>query len=428
MKRVILAIAVAGAALVACSESNSPETAQTPTGPSFAPAPPDPCKVAQGFVNNYLSLAADRKAVLDALKAAQGLTAGSAARNAQLFIAFQGIETARDAGRSITTAAGLAAGGNLVVNAIACGNFTVTETHNAVYGSNVLGSSGAWAFVNDGEPFVQTADGEAAALPETGTWAQWIGGPAVVFATEVTANFNENQPGVFQTVFQWGLIKDNTHTYTPSGVDANIELCPSLALPGPNDPTWRVGRQRASGETVLETGDIAGFCETTLRLGQQGSSSLLARAFQTALSLFRPTPLQARIVAPPGVGGSSGSGLLGGFSDYALVIPSGVVVAFTDSIPDGNVNVPIETQVCAATPAPNNTPLEDVAITLTIAGNSGTNVVLSGGGPQDTDETGCTTFNFSINKTGGYTLQATASFTGFNNVTALSPNLFNLQQ
>ncbi len=264
-------------------------------------------------------------------------------------------------------------------------------------------------------------EGEAAANPADGNWGTFVGGRSMVFGAEVTQVFQENMPfaGV---AWRWGLIYDAnppSSTTWPSGSNDDaliVELCP-LSLS--TNPAYRIGRHPSSGsETVLQAGDIAGYCNVTaLRPAPTG---VLARALHGVLDLFTPAPLQALMFAPPGIGDSSG-----GTSDYAVVDAGAVHLAYTTQPVDGFVNTPIPI-VVRGTPN-NGTPLENVAITLAIAGNQGTNVVLTGGEPVCTDENGVASFSISINKTGGYQVNAMSGFSGLKDVTITS-NLFNLQQ
>ena len=170
-------------------------------------------------------------------------------------------------------------------------------------------------------------------------------------------------------------------------------------------------------QTVLQLADISGFCEDLASAAWP--TGLLARALHGVVGFFTPTPLQARRRAPPGMAGG-----IGELSDFIGTDAGVVNLSFLTQPQNGNVNAPIPFSV--RTVGANGTPLENVSFAVTVEGNEGTNVALTGG-CSNTDESGTGACSITLNKTGGYRIRVTANFAGFAPSFVIS-NLFNIQQ
>lgn len=411
-------------AVGACADANR-QTQDLPNAPSVSAAPPTqgPCSFndARAYARDYFKLSGDRSTARNLLDAAASAPAGSRTRNDRFFALFQLIQSARAAGQTNAPATGA----SLVLEADDCGEFIIShrDAHLATVLTGAL-TQGAFAYRDGAQPFVATADGGAALY--TADWNAWIGGRSMVFGTLFSATPTE-VPVNAGFSYRFGLIYDDATTDAlgqpvaatpgPSGQDdiASVELCDGsvtyLAI-------HRVGRIKATGaQTVLQQANIGGFCDG---LGSSPRpSGFLARALHGVIGFFVPTPLQARRRAPPGMAGG-----IGELSDFIGVNAQFVVLSLPTQPQNGNVGAPITFSVRAV--GANGTPLENVTFTVTVDGNEGTNVVLSGG-CTETDESGTAACSVTLNKTGGYRLRVTADFTGFAQ-TFIITNLFNIQQ
>jgi hypothetical protein len=428
------ALAAFAVVWVACGESIAPGGEQ-PTAPGILTAAGDgrcSFREAQSFARAYFPAPEPRSTVRGLIQAMEAAGAGSATATAAGFQVFGYIAAGRNAGPA-------SAGADLTLELIDCMDVTVSETRSL---REVLIS----ALTNYAYAVVGTADAnEAAVVAENGltgvcsnladlsdgcpggvgNFHQWIGGQGLVYAGTLAS-----PPAFAETAlagpFRWGLVFDNNQT---DGPDPSIDDAITVALCAANAlaDNQRVGRQHASqqavSESVLQFATVDWLtCPPAAAAAPTASSAAFAAWTREALAALLPRPLHAQGDCPECRGGGQASD----FSDFAIVDPgTSIVLAYTTQPVDGFTNTPIAVVVCAETA--KGTPLENVGITLTIAGNEGTNVVLTGGTETVTDESGCAAFSISINKPGGYRLDATTDFVGFA-VTTLTSNLFNLQQ
>ncbi|HET9512792.1 MAG TPA: hypothetical protein VFO95_02605, partial [Gemmatimonadales bacterium] len=133
---------------------------------------------------------------------------------------------------------------------------------------------------------------------------------------------------------------------------------------------------------------------------------------------------------PPWSGSSGGQGTSFSdlSSDYTAVNVNAVNLLIVDDIPNRTIGGEFTFKVTAT--AGSSVLVENVAITISIAGNQGDPAMLSGTGcatdgqscTLTTEEEGEVTFTLSLNKAGGYTLQATGSLLGI----TVNPDLSNL--
>ncbi|HEV8149347.1 MAG TPA: hypothetical protein VGP61_04105 [Gemmatimonadales bacterium] len=404
---------LAALALAACSEGASPgkDLATGPLSLSIGTIGPCDFKAAQNLARAYFATA-QRKTASDLIRAMEQAGAGTATANTNGFAVFQLIASTRDNHLEAGTALN---GADLTIALINCMDVKVTETRSLRQILTGALDYGAYAYRQDSEGPVMAENGVTGVYPVGGNFAAWIGGRALLYSASVPAVFTET---VVVGAFRWGMVYDATTAGpNPANDDAvTVAICPSLA--GVSDASaHRIGRNHATGETVLQL-DLSGLpwfpCPSTTAL--QPSSGVLSRV----LAFFAPKRLYARVRTPGGTGG-----LADGFSDFAVVDAATVNLSYLTQPVDGFVKAPITVAVKAV--AAHGTPLENVAITLSVFGNQGQPVQLTGAGPVFTGEDGVATFSITLNKTGGYRLAATSAFTGFATVTIVS-NLFNLQQ
>jgi hypothetical protein len=252
----------------------------------------------------------------------------------------------------------------------------------------------------------------------------------MVFGALWTQTFgSETRVGL--SAYRWGVIYDLGKS-GPTGVGkglggadnddiAVVELC-EAGVDYDADPKIRIGRVRAStAKTVLQVGDIAGFCTTT----NPPEGGLVSRVLRGIHGFFAPTPLQARR-RPPGLGGG-----LDELSDFLGVNAQSVNLTFTTQPVTGLATQPFLVVVRAGTAANND--FENVPVTVSVANNQGTpaGAFLSAatGCPgftgtsaltRVTNELGLATFCVMVNKPGGYTLEANHGAAGFDPAPKLS--------
>lgn len=411
--RRISGLLLAATALTACSESatSGKDLSTGPLSLSIGTIGPCDFKAAQNFARTYFATA-QRKTASDLIRSMEQAGAGTATANNGGFAVFQLIASTRNNQLEAGTPQN---GADLTIALINCMDVQVTETRSLRQILTGALDYGAYAYRQDSEGPVIAENGVTGVYPAGGNFAAWIGGRALLYSANVPAVFTET---VVVGAFRWGLVYDAaTVGPNPANDDAvTVAICPSLA--GISDASaHRIGRNHASGETVLQL-DVTGLpwfpCPSTTAF--EPSTGVLARV----LAFLAPKPLYARMRTPGGTGG-----LADGFSDFAVVDAATVNLSYLTQPVDGFVNTPITVVVKAV--AAHGTPLENVAITLSVFGNQGQPVQLTGGGPVFTGEDGVATFSLTLNKAGGYRLAASSAFTGFAPVTIVS-NLFNLQQ
>lgn len=412
MKQTLWFVGAAVVMLGACAGADRPAS-DFPSEPGvfFAKPPASACSFrdAKSFSDDYFTTPADRKTASDYLKAAEASTGND--RNTQFFNLFAFMSQKRQAG--LVGAA--ATGAKLVLEARDCGSLTIS--HDDGFIEAVLTealSTGAFAYRAGNEGYVATYDGGSALW--TADWNTWIGGRSVAFGARWATGFG-NEALVGTASYRWGVIYDATSTGPHSdGNDdiAVVELC-EAGVQYELDAKNRVGRVRSGGgKTVLQVGDIAGFCTTN----NPPEGGLVSRIFRGIHGLFAPTPLQARR-RPPGLGGG-----IDELSDFLGVNALAVNLSFTTQPTTGLATQPFLVVVRAATAANND--FENVSVTVRVANNQGTPagafLTAETGCPgfsgasaltQLTNELGLATFCVKVNKPGGYILEANHGVTGF---------------
>jgi hypothetical protein len=126
--------------------------------------------------------------------------------------------------------------------------------------------------------------------------------------------------------------------------------------------------------------------------------------------LFVPKPAYAKMYFASGMGGLSGS-----WSPFAAIDAKNVVVTFVGQPRDGYVNTRISgtdhDSVSVTVTTAGGTALVGAGVDLTVIGNSGS--FTASGTHAVTDKTGRAVFGaFKLDKAGGYTISAAASFDG----------------
>ncbi|HEX9895320.1 MAG TPA: hypothetical protein VGA78_15430 [Gemmatimonadales bacterium] len=451
MKQTLL-FAGLGLVLVAGCSDSSRTGSDLPSAPGVIvlgpPQQPEGCvfKNAQDYAKNYFKLSSDRRATASALSDAQKLTAGDPLRDDFLFDVLGAV--ARVGG---TDDAGDAGIGALLVNEVVdCGgeDWIVTDkrafipvlTSALTEGNLTLGIGGEFAIRGLGTPETEGAVVAGSGLfafdinVGQGSWADV--GRVAVFLGDVSGENGSFGVGKVQNVvYRQGFISDGD---PEPNFTTDDQFAAEFCLDGLNttDLGNRLGRNRGVGNnTVLQQdgADVVGFCGDLAAAGGSSHSrskpTVFARLLNSMVGLFKPTPLQALMFVPPWSGSSGGEeeGIFS--SDYAVVnveaVFDSILQPIVNQVKDSTFDVTVT--VCALNTCGNpigvaGVPLENAEVIITVIGNFGSPIVLSGTGcgtPDNlsctghTDENGVVTFTVSLNKTGSYTFSAVTKFDPF---------------
>jgi hypothetical protein len=444
-----LLLAACGTVLIAACSDRDETGSDNPTAPgivAFAPlSQPPGCSFrdAQAFARDYFKVQADKRAAGQSLSAAEDAAIGSATRDNALFAV---MELVAKVGGDPSLSNLPGTGASLVNEVVECGGAAWVVTDNRAFTNTVANAltdlQGGFAVVGGTTLFgdattdhVFAESGEAAfglnsvdpnnILPDN--WSDALGRAVVVLGKlGGVVNFGLDQVVPNELVYRASLIFTGARPAAFSNDDMfAVEFYTTELTTLPAPASHRVGRNRGTGNVVLQESDIAGFPASTS--GLSGSSpNIFARLLDKVVGVFRPTPLQAMMFVPPWSGSSGGQGTSAFDSDYSVVN----VLAVYDSvpsIPDQVINqsfsFPITVCAVAKCGQLGAVPLENAAVTATVIGNFGTPITLSGTGcpvvqgnlscTVYTDETGTAVFNVSLNKTGSYTFSVSTNFPPF---------------
>lgn len=449
--------------LVACSDSvrNQEELPSSPgvivAAPPVSQPPGCSFRDAKSYARDYFLVNTDRNAATSALMAAESFAVGSQDRTNSLFTVL-GLVAQVGGGSGTSTDAGPpSAGANLVSEIVDCGPLVVTDNRGflGTLASALTTGEGEFAIrgTSAGDEPVIAESGDVAIAPNDATdpekpdWDVQVGRVAV-FVGQVSGIGFGGIGTELVTPYRIGLIYEQSppRATPPDFTDDDyfaVEFCGSNLPDDPDDTEiadqQRVGRSRGMSNqlnAVLQQSDIEDFCSVLGATTGSLPRSFFARVVNRMAGFFMPTPLQALIVAPPPWSGSTG----GLESDFGVVEVDNVIINGTQGIPGGVKGQAISFSISAFTDPGSSLPLiplENVAITVTVAGNQGSPVFLSSGNSgtscatdglsctAHTDETGAANFSVIFDKAGGYTLNITAAYSGFADIVHLS-NLFNI--
>lgn len=450
-----LLLAACGTVLIAACSDREETGSDNPTAPGNVAfthqGEPHACNFrdAKGFAQNYFKASSDRNAARSALTTADDAGLGSITRDDALFAV---LELVAKVGGDPALSNLSSDGAKLVKEVVECGGETWVVTDARVFNNDAANVANALTdnfggfavvagtsdHIGDATPdHVFTENGEAAfglnaAVPNLPTtWAGALGRAAVVLA-ELSdgVNFGLSQVVPNALVYRVSLIYTGARPAAFSNNDMFAIEFSSDDLPNSPNYAGLVGRNRGIGKNVaLQQGDIAGFPSTDSGLSNS-SPTIFAQLLDRVLGVFRPTPLEAMMFVPPWSGSSGGQGTSFSdlSSDYTAVNVNAVNLLIVDDIPNRTIGGEFTFKVTAT--AGSSVLVENVAITISIAGNQGDPAMLSGTGcatdgqscTLTTEEEGEVTFTLSLNKAGGYTLQATGSLLGI----TVNPDLSNL--
>lgn len=243
-------------------------------------------------------------------------------------------------------------------------------------------------------------------------WNTWVGGRVLFYGAPISNSFLTETP-VGTRGYNWSTIPVR-HTLVGNGL---VGVCVA------STNRDRLQKKDEVGIGILTVQDIqalvtAGVLDCTTQLASAVPSGLLPRLAGLALSIVTP---QAAYAAA--LGGGTG-GTLNGLSDIG-VLDAGQVHLTMSFINDATTTTALGDITVTAT-GNNGTVLPDVTITLLISGNSGSYTPITT--DRVTNAQGVATFSgIKIDKAGGYTLEASSNFVGYDPAAVFS-NLFHIKQ
>ena len=369
----------------------------------------------KNHVNDYFAVA-DRSRVQDliTLMKSQYGTAGSAAATSSGFDLLTRIAGAHD-GTGLAPAGTPADGSTLANDVIACMKTISPLPTAATDFSLALGTTGAFEVrggSTDGDLVIQTRDAHGAiGAPTGGSFADWTGSDRLLFYGVPTPdNGFLTEPKVGVTGYSWNTIPVR-HSF--NGL-ARVAMCVSQ-----NDQD-RVQEISGGVQRVLEEVDFADLVTCTTTTGM-APTTVFGRVLQVARNVFLPGEAYAAAF-----GGGTG-GLLGGLSDLGVVTVRSVSLTIS-RIADGVSTDPLPAFTVTAT-APSGSTVAGVDVKLTVIGNSGSFHVTPDPTTARTDFNGIAHFtNVTIDKPGGYTIQATSSYDDYGSQGAATSKWFHVKQ
>jgi hypothetical protein len=315
------------------------------------------------------------------------------------------------------TAAGTAdVGSSLTNDLIACMDVGIT---NSIPFAPALGATGGYEVRGGGADAVTPvgALGKQSALqaPEltTVSWNTWAQGRALFYGSRISdlGFLTENAVNTFG--YNWSTVPVR-HTLTGDGL---VGVC----ISGTNRD--RIQKSDELGKSILTVRDFtplvsSGVLQCPTATASATPTGFLPRLAALVRTVFLPTPAYAAAD-----GGGTG-GTLNGLSDIG-VIDAGQVNLTMSPISDATTTTPLGT-ITVTAKGNSGTGLPNVTITLLVSGNNGSYTRITTN--AQTDAHGIVTFSgITLDKAGGYTLEATANFTGFADAGVFS-NLFHIKQ
>jgi len=415
-----LAVALVGAMLVACGESDkSPATAPNLVVAGTSLTCDATFRTIKGLIQKEFATPQQQTA-FDILKAMQAgyQASGKPGATGPGFQLLNLIATTVDANQQAGTPQ---LGSDLSNATIACMDvgitnaidFTIPLTPSPTQTDGAYEVRGG----NSADPVV-TRRGISAIGVKSGSWSAALGVPQALIYAQPHAGGGVN--GLIGTAYDWNTVPVvSTLAARTLVVGICVESGKSLV-------------QEDSAIVQLE--DVS-FLETThdpngrtLCGSALGSTSEAKwEPFAFLRRWLAPTPVYAAVLNPGGTGG-----LARGYSTFSVVDAGNLVVNFTQQPVDGTTSTTFTVKV-QVTASNTGAPIEGVAISLTVQSNQGSFTVTPPVPTGTTDVSGVASIPLSIDKPGGYTLVATT--TGIVNsgnirsypVATATSNLFNLK-
>jgi hypothetical protein len=400
------------ALLVGCSESSD-----VATGPRYANNAPtaSSCNITQTKADARAYFPNGVQTTVQAMIRTLGdqFTAGNTAGATST--GFDIMKYIADAHRNGTAAGTPANGSSLTNDLLGCMAVGVIPPTPIDF-TGALGSLGGYE-VRGGSADGTTpvgALGKKSALqaPALASWNSWVGGRVLFYGAPISNAFVTEAP-VGTRGYNWSTIPVR-HTLNGSGL---VGVCVAATNRD------RLQKKDEVGIGILTVQDIqplvtAGVLDCTTPLASAAPRGLLPRLAGLALSFVTP---QAAYAAA--LGGGTG-GTLNGLSDIG-VLDAGQVHLSMSFINDATTTTALGDITVTAT-GNNGTALPDVTITLLISGNNGSYTPITT--DRVTNSQGVATFSgIVIDKAGGYTLEASSNFLGYDPATVFS-NLFHIKQ
>lgn len=320
-----------------------------------------------------------------------------------------------DAHRNGTVAGTAQNGSSLTNDLIGCMSVGVVPT--PIDFAAALGPQGGYE-VRGGPADAVTpvgALGKKSALQAPGAtvaaWNTWVAGRVLFYGAPISNSFLTEAP-VGTRGYNWSTVPVR-HTLTGDGL---VGVCVA------STDRDRLEKKDDQGIGILTVQDFTplvtlGVLDCTTQLASAPPSGLLPRLAAMALSFVTP---QAAYAAA--LGGGTG-GTLNGLSDIG-VLDAGRVNLTMSFINDATVTTALG-DITVIAKGNGGTVLPNVSVQLLISGNNGSYTPITTS--RVTDVNGLATFSgIIIDKAGGYTLEASSSFTGYDPSASFS-NLFHIK-
>jgi hypothetical protein len=397
--RILPAIALTGALVLAACSQDQGTTASVPTEASLAKVTVPTCSFSTANNDARTYFTSNKDAVfarIDAMQTAYKANDAAGATSAG-FDVLARVESALSEG----AVKGSAAQGSKFVNDVfLC--MQVTGYTDPMDFSDALGPNGLFA-VRDGSTNAAVTShllGNGApaygAEPSTGNWP--VAGKTLFYGVKLgfSSLANEPEAGV---LFELSTL--------PSGLTFSPEIRTGVCTI--DDDNARILHLHAGDPAViLPPTDALSFCPTTStsRTPAFSGFAFLSRAAEW----LAPAPLHAATMAPVRSGG--GAGLVSGLSEIG---PVSFVSVVSFSVPPQTTRLSANPQfvptVTVVDTTSHGNPIKGVLITLTVVGNNGSYTIT--GNTATTNSSGVATFpDLHIDKAGGYTVTATSEVGG----------------
>jgi hypothetical protein len=243
------------------------------------------------------------------------------------------------------------------------------------------------------------------------SWKTWVDGRVLFYGAPISNSFVTEQP-VGTRGYNWSTVPVR-HTLIGDGL---VAVCVAAT------DRDRLEKKDEVGIGILTVQDFtplitAGVLDCSTSLASAPATGLLPRLAALALRVVTPEPLYAAKS-----GGGTG-GTLNGLSDIG-VLDAGRVNLTMSFINDATVTTALG-DITVTAKGNGGTVLPNVTVQLLISGNNGSYTPITTS--RVTDVNGVATFSgIIIDKAGGYTLEASSSFSGYDPSASFS-NLFHIK-
>jgi hypothetical protein len=433
-KRVPVSLAL-GIAVFGLACSDRPESSSMPTDPQLAPTATCDFRAIKSGVRDYFLVNEERQ-VLDIVSAMEtacnATTPAPATQTDKGYSVIRYIERALNGEFAVETRTGTAqTAATLLSNLFAkMPNAQVASNTNFLPVTSDKGLLGVRGGPDDPnfEPVVSrgltpkwgieppSTTGEVGGDFYTSDFSAMTGGVRAAYYGSVPSSFTTLQTLTGDP--RYSIHASQAVTFSPEAI---VGTCFATTDASPN----RLQHKKSAGGVPLLALQIPLLCgpKIVVMTAEPEPATFAGRLLRLGEQLFAPAPLQAAAL-----GKSGGGGGISTLSDFEYVKAGSLVQSFNPDPPaDAHIDQQTSATVEVVAPGAGNTkvPIEGVTVTLQVAGNSGSWNLDPSSPSGVTDENGRTTITFSLDKTGGYTITATATVEGYT-ITPVTSLMFHI--